>query len=161
MWINQLRSSSARPRVAQPDRLEPTMRALLLCFIGLGWPLSGAAARVAADFSGATTATTESVLSIRKMPGGIVCPTLDSINAEIVRSELQPKADTVPPTTFESYSIDEARYEIWSAVGCGDHAELVIKSWRDSNGNERYSASQPGGGPLELPAATADVLDKR
>ena len=104
---------------------------------------SGWAATDSPVVTGHTSATAKSVEGIRKLLGVLVCPTLDSIDAENVPKGFAPKSAPKWPSTLGPPPLDPVRYEFWTVAGCGRNMKVLIQLWYDAKGSELYSASPP------------------
>ena len=95
---------------------------------------------------GHTTATPQSVQGIRRVLEIIApCPNEQSISAEGVPAEFDPKSVPSIPSTLGLAPLEPIRYEYWTVAGCGRHLEVLIELWYDSGGVERFGAIGPKG----------------
>lgn len=122
------------------------MRPFALVLTALALPLSGVVAANAPPITGHTSANSKSVDGIRKILGvTALCASPNSIGAENVPEEFDPKSAPRYPSSLGPTPRDPIRYEYWMVEGCGRHAKFLIQLWYDTNGEELYAASPPQG----------------
>jgi hypothetical protein len=107
--------------------------------------------------TGYTSASNKSVEGIRNLLVFLVCPQIQSINAQSVPDGFDPKAAPKLPATLDKRPVGPVRFEQWAVAGCGRTGQFLIQLWYDASGDEQYSASPPNGW-LD---ANADVLTIR
>jgi hypothetical protein len=115
--------------------------AILLTYLALLLP--GLAVAGSPVISGHTSANAESIEGIRKLLGILVCPRLDSIDAESAPDGFDPKSAPKLPSTLAQPPLKPIRYEFWTVAGSGRNMKVLIQLWYNASGNELYGASPP------------------